>query len=152
MRLRWLTDSSSGKTATHQPVRLYLIGLLADRLHDVRTVDAMAVRLRALKDAARYADPALARSYALGLEGLSARLRGHVQLAISRLQSVPFDQFPDYRAGALGSQTYERFVLADLLFASGRASEANAWLRAIGDGLETSWYPAAHLRLAEIAE
>ena len=150
--LQRLLNSPTGEARKHVPVRLSLIGLLADRLRDVRTVEAMSTRLNALKDASRYADPELAVSYARGLDGLAARLRGNDRDAITGLEAVPFDRFPDYRAGALGSQTYERVVLAGLLHKAGRTAEALAWLRAIGEGLETSWYPAAHREMARIAD
>ena len=151
-RLRRLLHASGAEAQKHVPVRWYLIGLLSDRLRDSRSLDASAVRLEALKDGDRYADPAFARSYAAGLRGLAARRAGHEDAAIAQLEAVPYDQFPEYRAGALGSQTYERYMLAELLAASGRTSEALSWLRAIGDGLETSWYPASHLAVARIAD
>jgi len=110
----------------YEPQRLYLLGLLSERLGDQSAVLEHAATLEAT-DAAPDAAP-LVREMAAGLRARIAWSRGRREEALEVLlcarRPVRFDLvFPS----SLHSQADERFTLAGWLEQSGRLEEALTW-------------------------
>jgi len=136
----------------HGTLREYLLGLLALRRGDV---DATRQRAAALagQDGRREAHE-LARGLAESLLGHIAARSGDVPEALARFDAARLRVSEGLLESQIGSQAYERWARADLLFRTGRLSEALPWFATLAetsiDGL--IYLAPAESRQAEISE
>jgi len=136
----------------HGTLREYLLGLLA-----LRRGDADATRQRAAAlDAQRQGSEAreLARGLAESLRGHIAVSRDEAPEALARFDAARLRVSEGLLESQIGSQAYERWARAELLFSTGRLSDALPWYATLAetsiDGL--IYLAPAESRQAEIAE
>jgi len=136
----------------HDTLREYLLGLLA-----LRRGDADATRRRAaVLDARRQSGEAreLARGLAESLRGHIAASRDDAPEALARFHAARLRVSEGLLESQIGSQAYERWARAVVLFNTGRLSEALPWYATLAepfiDGL--IYLAPAESRQAEIAE
>jgi len=138
----------------HGILREYLLGLLA-----LRRGDAVATRQRAAAlDAQGQGQGGEARELA---RGLAESLRGHMAAgggdateALARFDAARLQVSEGLLESQIGSQAFERWARAELLFRTGRLSEALPWYATLAetsiDGL--IYLAPAESRQAEISE
>jgi len=136
----------------HGTLREYLLGLLA-----LRRGDADATRRRAATlDAQRQRGEAreLARGLAESLRGHIAASEDNASEALARFDAARLRVSEGLLESQIGSQAYERWARAELLFRVGRLSEALPWYATLAETLIDGliYLAPAESRQAEIAE
>jgi len=136
----------------HGTLREYLLGLLALRRGDA---DGARQRVAELADRGGGREAReLARGLAEGLLGHIAARSGNAPEALARFDAARLRVSEGLLESQIGSQAYERWARADLLFSTGRLSEALPWFATLAetsiDGL--IYLAPAESRQAEISE
>jgi tetratricopeptide (TPR) repeat protein len=138
--------------------RLYLLGLLDERLEDLAGVRGWVSDLEAhagarIAEDERDGAAALAEDLALYLRARLALRAEQYEEARTLLQRTEPEQWwplMDFRAHL--KQLYERWLTAEVLIALDRHEEALHWLAGIGMDGERSYMGIRHFRMAEIYE
>ncbi len=138
--------------------RLYLLGLLHERLENLNTAARYAAELEtraptlALQEETRR-DGALARDLALSVRARLAARAGRFSEALRLLEKTDAEGWWAMMSGrSYMNQLYECWLTADVLVALGRHEEALHWLPHLGGEGTRSYFPAVHYRRAEIYE
>ncbi len=122
----------SGHNGVHATVREYLLGVLSARVGDTDSARAYADRLD--REMADPGPAALARQLAHGLRVQTLVAEGREREALGALDSLRIEGWYQLTfVSPLYSGALERFTLAELLRANGRAGEALGWYGGLGE-------------------
>jgi tetratricopeptide (TPR) repeat protein len=136
----------------HAHFRLYLLGLLELRQGKTVAADRWAGELAALPGSHEAQE--LGRGLAESLRAHEAATTGQPARALARFDSARLRVSEGLLESQFGSQAYERFARAELLFRLGRWRDALPWYASLGeisiDGL--IYLAPAHQRQGEIYE
>ena len=136
----------------HGILREYLLGLLTLRRGDADATRQRAAALDAQGERGEARE--LARGLAESLRGHIAASRGDTAEALARFDAARLRVSEGLLESQIGSQAYERWARAELLFRTGRLREASSWYATLAetsiDGL--IYLAPAEFRQAEISE
>jgi tetratricopeptide (TPR) repeat protein len=137
----------------HAQIRSYLLGLLCARLGDADAAGRHAAELPMI--AAPRAAGTLLEDLGLSIQSEIRRAAGRADEALALLQRTRRQTwYEPMIATYFWSETYERFMMAELLREQGRDEEALDWYAnlAASSPLEIVYRPLLHLRQAWILE
>jgi tetratricopeptide (TPR) repeat protein len=140
--------------------RLYLLGLLDERLGDpigaeeiASELDVLAVDLATDDGGHGRGSGAMAEDLALYLRArLAAGTRRYDEALRLLEKTAPHRWWPVMDGRAYLKQPYERWLTAEVLAALGRPEDALNWLAGLGMEGERSYMGIRHFRMAEIYE
>jgi serine/threonine-protein kinase len=122
----------SGHNGVHEIVRDYLLGVLSARVGDTDSAGAYAERLD--RDVAGTGRAALARQLRNGIRVQTLMAEGRERDVLDMLDSLRIEGWYQLTfVSPLYSGALERFTLAELLRANGRAEEALGWYVGLGE-------------------
>jgi tetratricopeptide (TPR) repeat protein len=133
-------------------IRLYLLGALNARLGHDSAAFAYAERLEKVNWTF---GGNLSATLAPGIRAAVAAAHGEVEEALRSLETALFDgHYDEVYASPVVSMAAERYLMAELLLAVGRAQEALPWFASLGDlqRHEIAYLAPAHFRRAQIYE
>jgi tetratricopeptide (TPR) repeat protein len=90
-----------------------------------------------------------------GIRAALAGAHGEAEEALRILEAAPFEaHYDEVYTSPVIAMAAERYLMAELLDASGRSREALGWFASLGDlqAYEIAYVAPAHLRLAHIRE
>ncbi len=143
-----LTPPVDGQRA----IRLYLLGLLNARLGRGSEALAYADRLASVEWAV---GGNLSATLVPGIRAALAKANGNAEEALRALEGATFEgHYDEVYTSPVISMAAERYLMAELLDATGQGREALAWFASLGDlqVYEIAYVAPAHLRRAQIHE
>lgn len=133
-------------------IRLYLLGALSARLGRDSAALAYADRLEHVEWAF---GGELSATLAPGFRAALAAAHGEADEALQLLEAAPFrGHYEEVYSSPVIGMAAERYLMGELLDATGRSREALGWFASLGDlqRYEIAYVPPAHLRRAQIHE
>ena len=137
----------------HHILKTYLYGMLSAQLGDEAAAERSAAQLAAI-EAPRNAGT-MATDFALSIRAEMLRRAGAVEEALAELERIRLENWNAMMiASPFLSETYERFMRAELLLEVGRLEEALSWYENLfGSSVyEVAFRPIADLRRGQILE
>jgi tetratricopeptide (TPR) repeat protein len=133
-------------------IRLYLLAALSARLGRDSAALAYADRLEQVEWTV---GGDLSATLVPGIRAAVAAAHGEVEEALQLLETAPFrGHYEEVYSSPVISLAAERYLLAELLDATGRSREALGWFASLGNlqAYEIAYVAPAHLRRAQIHE